>query len=101
MTANEGETLESLAAEYGSDAATLQTLNPGLGNAPPPGTTVKVPIPPEDEPPSPSPAPPTAGSGITLVAASPMLNVADSPVASRLLFSALLPHKRPPTCKGR
>ena len=53
VSVNEGETLESLAAEYGSDAATLQTLNPGVGNAPPPGATVKVPIPPEDEPPSP------------------------------------------------
>ncbi|MCX6071738.1 MAG: LysM domain-containing protein [Chloroflexi bacterium] len=79
VTVNEGETLESLAAGYGSDAATLQTLNPGLGNAPPPGTTVKVPIPPENEPPSPLPTPPTASSGVTLIAAPPMLKVADIP----------------------
>ena len=79
VTVNEGETLESLAAGYGTDAATLQTLNPGVGNAPSPGMTIKVPIPPDDEPPSPVPTPPTASSGVALVATSPMLKVAGIP----------------------
>lgn len=79
VTVNAGETLESLAAGYGTDPATLQALNPGVGNAPPPGATVKVPIPPEDEPPSPLPTPPTAGSGVMLTAASPMLKEAGIP----------------------
>jgi LysM repeat protein len=79
VTVNEGETLESLAAGYGSEAATLQTLNPGLINPPPPGTTIKVPVPPENELPSPTQAPPAVSGGVTLVSTSPMLKVADIP----------------------
>lgn len=76
VSVGEGETLEAIAAGYGSDAATLAALNPGLGQAPAPGTIVKVPIPAEDEPPAAVPAPPASGSKITLLAAAPMLKPA-------------------------
>jgi len=79
VSVNESETLESLAADYGSNPATLQTLNPSLINPPPPGTTIKVPIPPENEPPSLPQAPPAVSGGITLVSTSPMLKVANIP----------------------
>jgi hypothetical protein len=83
VTVNEGETLEDIASGYGSDAAALAAVNPGLELAPAPGTIVKVPIPPEDEPPAPLPAPAGSASGVTLPADSPMLNVSESP--SRIL----------------
>ncbi len=99
VTVNEGETLESLAAGYGSDAATLQTLNPGLGNPPAPGTTIKVPIPPENEPPSLPPTPLPASGGVTLVATSPILKVADIPSN---IFSLLIaaPPQAPTNLQG-
>lgn len=78
VTAGEGETLHTLAVEYGSDAAALAALNPGVDQAPAPGTIVKVPIPPEDEPPVSLPAPPAPGNTITLIATHPMLGVAET-----------------------
>jgi LysM repeat protein len=99
VTVNEGETLESLAAGYGSDAATLAALNPGLDQAPAPGTIVKVPIPPEDEPPASLPAPPAPASGVTLAADSPMLKVSE--ISSRILpLFAATPPQAPTNLQG-
>jgi len=103
VTVNEGETLASLAAGYGSDAATLQTLNPGLMNPPAPGTTIKVPVPPENEPPSP---PPTAlpASGVTPILPSaippnalPVLNTPSSGIFDLLVAS---PPQAPTNLQG-
>jgi len=99
VTVNEGETLESLAAGYGSEVATLQTLNPGLGNPPPAGTTIKVPIPPENEPPSPPQTPPAVSGGVTLVSTSPMLKVANIPSNSFSLL-AVAPPPAPTNLQG-
>ncbi len=99
VTMNKGETLESVAAEYGSDAGTLQTLNPGLGNSVTLGATIKVPIPAENEPPSPLPTPPAINGGVTLVSTSPILKVADIPSE---IFSLLVvtPPKAPTNLQG-
>jgi hypothetical protein len=99
VTVNEGETLEGVAAGYGSDAATLQTLNPGLGDPPPAGTILKVPIPPEDESPSPLPTPPTAGSEVTHTAASPILKVAGVP-SKFLTLLTVTPPQVPTNLQG-
>jgi LysM repeat protein len=98
ITLAEGETLEELAANYGTDAATLQNLNPGLGAAPTAGTTIKVPVPPENEPAAPAQAP-TGGSGTTLVPTAPMLQVGGaSPLPGSLFLSA--PPKAPTDLQG-
>jgi len=99
VTVNEGETLESVAAGYGSDAATLQTLNPGLINPPPPGTTIKVPVPPENEPPSPPQTPPAVSGGVTLVSISPMLKVADIP-SNKFSLLIAAPPEAPTNLQG-
>lgn len=99
LTVNEGETIESLAANYGTDVISLQNLNPGLGTAPAPGTTIKVPVPPENEPNSPLPNTPPAGI-VTLVPTLPMLQVAKPPIGG--LFNLLLasPPETPTNLQG-
>jgi hypothetical protein len=63
VTAQEGDTLEGIAAASASSPETLQALNPGLGSQPPAGTLVKVPLPPAEGPPaSPGGSPPAPGS---------------------------------------
>jgi hypothetical protein len=66
VAAGPGETLADIAESYGSDPATLQKVNPGLGSQEPAaGTLIKVPVPPENEPPaSLPPAPLPAGSSV-------------------------------------
>ncbi len=97
MTLTEGETLENLAANYGTDAATLQALNPGLGSAPAAGTSLKVPVPPEDEPAAPAQTP--AESVTTLVPIAPMLKAVENP-ASFLSFFAVKPPDAPTDLQG-
>ena len=71
-TLGEGETIEGLAAEYGTDAGTLQELNPGLiGGSAPPGTNVKIPVAPEAPVPPSATAPPTVNA--VAVPTNPML----------------------------
>lgn len=98
VTVAEGETLESLAANYRTDTATLQNLNPGLGSAPTAGTTVKVPLPPENEPAAPAPTP-MASSVVPLVPTAPMLQVSET---SPLLvsFFASAPPQAPTDLQG-
>jgi hypothetical protein len=77
------ETLASIATTYGTDLATLQQLNPGLGGqAPAPATVLKVPVPSEQESPSPiSQPPPVPGGGAVPSANASMLKVAGIPQA--------------------
>jgi LysM repeat protein len=67
VRAQAGDTLADLAEAYGSDAGTLQELNPQLGDQEPaPDTVVFVPAPPEElPPPSLGPAVPPSAPGST------------------------------------
>lgn len=50
VTADGGKTLLEIADAYQTSPEVLQGLNPGLGDTPSAGTTIKVPLPPKDEP---------------------------------------------------
>ncbi|NMB53363.1 MAG: LysM peptidoglycan-binding domain-containing protein [Leptolinea sp.] len=95
----EGDTLESLAADHDTDAATLQDLNPGMGNAPAPGTTVKAPMKPEGEPAATLPNKPPA-AGITLVTTSPILQVANPTFLPGFNLLAAVPPEAPTNLQG-
>jgi hypothetical protein len=64
---NEGQTLEDVANAYGSDPATLQSINPTLGGQEPAsGAVIKVPLAPEQEKPETKISPPSTQPQIKL-----------------------------------
>ncbi len=47
VTVENGQTLKQIADTYSTSPDVLKGLNPGLGNSPTPGTSIKVPLPPK------------------------------------------------------
>ncbi|MBU2611273.1 MAG: LysM peptidoglycan-binding domain-containing protein [Chloroflexi bacterium] len=71
---NPGETLEDIAKKYGSDAETLQKLNPPLkGQQPAAGAIVVVPMIPDQVPAPPQPPPPPPAIVVPPTITGPML----------------------------
>ncbi len=76
----EGGNLASLAAAYGTDEATLQALNPGLGGQPPaPGAIIAVPKPAGDDPPADQPPAPPGNFAVIPPDLLPLQPVTASP----------------------
>ncbi len=92
------DTLESLAASYESEAATLQSLNPEVANSLPAGSTIKVPVPPDGEKPS-LPITPSVDSKKIPDPTTPMLKIDPIP-ADILSLLATSPPQAPTNLQG-
>jgi hypothetical protein len=102
VRAQAGDTLADLAEAYGSDAGTLQELNPQLGGQEPtPDAAVFVPAPPEEGPPTslgPAVPPSAPGSTPLVVPDAPALRIVEPaplPLDLPLGFLAVSPPAAP------
>jgi LysM repeat protein len=92
-----GETLDQIAAAQGVQKPILQELNPGLGNSPPAGSTVKVPAPPDEGgeagPAAPPPAP--SGNSAVQIPNTQMMQIASERSIGLLPLGPFIPEPNP------